>query len=103
MTSLLPNQLALTFINPLCSQKVAPVERNTSIASALTTLLGVFVGFDELLECDSEVVDFVFDTGLGFIGKGAANTFSRTSAKEKLAYYDMQTKQRVFNFPIYLQ
>ncbi|NJO99221.1 MAG: hypothetical protein HC764_27175 [Pleurocapsa sp. CRU_1_2] len=143
MTSLLPNQLPLTFINPqnnqpitiasgdalynpqtsfihffvirnllnqrnpislqLCSQKIAPVERNRSIAGALTTLLGVFIGFDELLECQSEAVDFIFDTGFDFMGRGAANVVSLATAKEDLAYYDMQTKQRVFNFPIYLQ
>lgn len=87
----------------LCSRRVAPVERNRSIAAALTTLVGAFIGFDELLECDSEIVDLVFDMGLDFAGRGAANIFSRATAQEELAYYDMQTKQRVLNFPIYLQ
>lgn len=86
----------------LCSRKVTTVDRNQSIATALTTLVGTF-GFDELLECDNEIVDLIFDTGLDFVGRGVANIFSRATAKEELAYYDMQTKQCVLNFPIYLQ
>jgi hypothetical protein len=85
----------------LFSQKVASVHRNLAILKIATTVIESMFGFDVLLsENDNELIDYLGDQGINYLGKGAAIAFSLATAREELRYYDAQTGKCVFNFVI---
>ncbi|NES18637.1 MAG: hypothetical protein F6K41_06825 [Symploca sp. SIO3E6] len=96
-----PNDPMLLQLFPI---KKTQHEKNRAIArvaSALVSVLGIdFVENDNV----NELVDFVFDESVSFSLNNIADVISNMTAETiGLGYYDMKTKELVWNFPIQIR